>query len=385
VTAPRWESTPRPDEIEVLRAASIGPERLRLSVVVPSYNTARFIRESIRSILEQSVADLEVVVVDDGSTDDGLAVIAAIEDPRLTCARQRNRGLAAARNTGIRLSRAETVGFCDADDVWYPRKAERHLAVMDGDARLGLTFSFSEYLAEDGRPTGQLLITRCREPSAHDLIRRNHVGNGSTPIVRKDVFRRAGLFDESLGSCEDFEMWVRSAACTPWRLRLLPEVLTGYRVRPGSMTTSYESFLQGHRLALERFRTYVPGFSDHAADRSYAECLRIASRKAFADGQVQLSRALFARALRHAPALPFGDARALAMLLLHALALPLPRRQQAGLYRAARQLMRWGCTLLVGPQAGRGHAGGAPAGGRARWGAAPAAAEQGAIECTVDS
>jgi glycosyltransferase involved in cell wall biosynthesis len=363
------ESPPRRSGLVVLRSASIPAERLRLSVVVPSYNTARFVRESVRSILDQSLADLEVIVVDDGSTDDSLEVIASLDDPRLTCVRQPNCGLAGARNTGIALSRAGTIGFCDADDVWYPRKAERHLAVMDADARLGLTFSFSEYLSEDGRPTGQLLITRCREPSAHDLIRRNHVGNGSTPVVHKDVFRLAGLFDETLGSCEDFEMWVRSAARTSWKLRLLPEVLTGYRIRPGSMTTSYESFLRGHRLALERFRTYVPAFTDREAERSYAECLRIASRKAFSNGQVRMSRRLFADALRHAPALPLSDARALAMLLLHALALPLPRRRQADLYRAARRLTRWGFAVLMMGQRRHAFGGvdGTLDGGRARW------------------
>lgn len=359
-------------DLAVLRSASIPAERLRLSVVVPSYNTARFVRESVRSILEQSVSDLEVIVVDDGSTDDGLAVIASLNDPRLTCVRQPNSGLAAARNTGIALARAPTIGFCDADDVWYPRKAERHLAVMDADQRLGLTFSFSEYLYEDGRPTGQLLITRCHEPSARDLIRRNHVGNGSTPVVHKDVFRLAGLFDETLGSCEDFEMWVRSAACTSWKLRLLPEVLTGYRIRPGSMTTSYESFLRGHRLALERVRLYVPAFTEREANRSYAECLRIASRKAFANGQVPLSRRLFLDALRHAPTLPLCDGRALAMLLLHGVALALPRRRQADLYRAVRRLARWGFAALITKQPERG-SGSVERnfGQRARWKRAP--------------
>ena len=105
------------------------------------------------------------------------------------------------------------------------RRFERHLALMAGAPDLGLTFSFSEYLAENGAPTGQLLLTRCRRPGVRDLIRRNHIGNGSTPVVRKDVFRIAGLFDESLGSCEDFEMWVRSAACTPLRLGLLRRLL----------------------------------------------------------------------------------------------------------------------------------------------------------------
>jgi glycosyltransferase involved in cell wall biosynthesis len=329
-----------PRELTVRRQATIGRDRLRLSVVVPSYNTAPFIAQAIRSLLDQTIADLEVIVVDDGSSDESLDRIDAICDPRITCVQQRNRGLAGARNTGILLARAETIGFCDADDVWYPRKAERHLALMNTDPRLGLTFSFSEYLAENGTPTGQLLMTRCSQPTVRDLIRRNHIGNGSTPIVRKEVFRLAGAFDETLGSCEDFEMWVRSAACTPLTLGLLPEVLTGYRVRSGSMTTSYDNFLEGHRLALERFRAYVPGFSEHDAARSYGECLRIASRKAFASGQVAVSRDLFLRALRQAPSLPLRDGRAFGLLMLHLLALPLPVAMQPRVYSAALRLMR---------------------------------------------
>jgi glycosyltransferase involved in cell wall biosynthesis len=342
------ESPARP--FSVRRRATVAADGLRLSVVVPSYNTAPFIAQTIRSVLEQTVTDLELIVVDDGSSDESVAIIDAIRDPRVTCVQQSNRGLAGARNTGILLSRAETIGFCDADDVWYPHKAERHLALMEANPQLGLTFSFSEYLAEDGTPTGQLLLTRCRQPTMRDLILRNHIGNGSTPIVRKDVFRRAGLFDETLGSCEDYEMWVRSAACTSLGLGLLPEVLTGYRVRPGSMTTSYDSFLQGHRLALERFRTYVPGFTHRDAARSYAECLRIASRKAFSNGQVTLSRRLFLAAVRYAPLLPVRDARAFGMLMLHLLALPLPARAQPWTYRVALRVMRkaFAAYLMLG-------------------------------------
>src|SRR5262245_38901577 len=143
--------------VTILRASTVPAESLRLSVVVPNYNTGAFVGEAIRSILEQTMPDLEVIVVDDGSTDESIAKILAVEDPRLTCVRQPNRGLAGARNTGILLARAPLVGFCDGDDLWYPAKAERQLAVMEEDAKIGLTFSYSEYWTEAGEPTGQLL------------------------------------------------------------------------------------------------------------------------------------------------------------------------------------------------------------------------------------
>ena len=352
--APLRDPGPLPRELTVLRRAALPAHRVRLSVVVPSYNTARYVRDTLASLLAQTVRDLEVVVVDDGSRDDSLAVLAAVDDPRLTVAVQANRGLAGSRNSGLLLARAPAIGFCDADDLWFARKAERHLACLDADPGVGLTFSWSAYLDEAGAWTGQYLLSRCRAPSARDLIRRNHVGNGSTVVARRDVFARAGLFDESLGSCEDFAMWVRAAACSGYGVRLLPEVLTGYRVRAGSMSTTYDDFVRGYARALERFRDYVPGFTPRDAARSHAECLRIASRKAFSGGQVALSRALFAAAVRRAPSLPLRDWRALGMLALHLGAWPLPPAGQARFYRVVRGAMRLGFRALPAPGAPRG-------------------------------
>ena len=329
-----------PRHYRVLRQTPVPADGLRLSVIVPSFDTAPYVRDTLGSLFAQTVRDLEIIVVDDGSRDDSLTVLAGIDDPRLTVVAQTNRGLAGARNTGLLLARAPHIGFCDADDLWSADKAAKHLAVLDTEPRVGLTFSYSAYLDAAGRPTGQFLISRRRAPSARDIIRRNHIGNGSTVVMRTELFRLCGLFDETLGSCEDFELWVRAAACTPYTVRLLPEALTGYRVRPGSMSTTYDDFLRGYARALERFRGYVPGFTDREADRSFAECLRIASRKAFSHGDIARSRTLFVAALRHAPGLPLQDLRALGMLGLHLTALALPPGFQTRVHRSLHGALR---------------------------------------------
>ncbi len=329
-----------PRALRVLRQATIPAAALRCSVIVPSFDTAPWVRATLASLFAQSMPDLEVIVVDDGSRDDSLSVLAAIDEPRLTVVAQGNRGLAGSRNTGVLLARAPVIGFCDADDVWFPTKAARHLALLDADAAVGLTFSHSAYLDAAGAPTGQFLISRYAAPSARDIIRRNHVGNGSTVIARRAVFAAAGLFDETLGSCEDFEMWVRAAACSGLAVRQVPAALTGYRVRPGSMSSTYDDFVRGYMRALERFRVYVPGFTAADAARSAAEGLRIASRKAFSNGQVDVSRALFGAALRQVPTLPLRDLRACGMLALHAGAAVLPPAGQARFYRVVRGAMR---------------------------------------------
>lgn len=336
-----------------LRYSTLPAGDVRLSVVVPSYNTANFVCAAVRSILRQSMASLEVIVVDDGSADDSVERVLALDDPRITCVRQRNRGLSGARNTGILLARGSYIGFCDSDDLWHPEKARRQLEVMDADPAIGLTFSFSEYLTEDGRGTDQLLVSACDEPTASALASRNHVGNGSTPIVRPECFAQAGMFDEELNACADVEMWFRIAALTGLRLRRIPEVLTGYRMRGGSMTVTYDYFLADARRAAERFAQILPDLSPAVIRRGYAEALRIASRKAFAAGDVRTSRRLLVEAVRHCPALPFTNGRAFAMVALHALAAPLPPARALALYDAGRVLVRSAYVARLG----RGHAG----------------------------
>lgn len=345
--APSLPGAPASDA-GLIRQAEPAAGTLRLSVVVPCYNVGAMAGEAIASLLAQSVRELEVVAVDDGSSDDTLRHLLAVADARLTVVTQANRGLAAARNTGIRHARAPLIGFCDGDDVWFPEKAARQLAVMEADPAVGLTFSHSAYLDERGAPTGQLLVSRCRQPTTRDLVRRNHIGNGSTAIVRRECFALAGLFDESLASCEDAEMWTRLSVFTPHALRLVPEPLTGYRVRPGSQMHTFATYIAGSRTYLERYRSYVPGYRARDADRTYAGHLRVLSRKAFSSGDIALSRALLAEALRLSPTLVVRDVRALAMTGLHAIALVLPARARTAPYHLGRRLLRGAYARLVG-------------------------------------
>ncbi|MDX2170362.1 MAG: glycosyltransferase family 2 protein [Deltaproteobacteria bacterium] len=335
----------------VVRQATVPRAGLRLSVVVPCFNVGALAVEAVASLLRQTMPDLEVVAVDDGSTDDTLRQLLGLTDARLTVVTQVNRGLAAARNTGIRHARAALIGFCDGDDLWFPEKAARQLAVMDADPTVGLTFSHSAYLAESGAPTGQLLVSRCRQPTTRDLVRRNHIGNGSTAIVRRAAFAAAGLFDESLASCEDAEMWTRLSVRSPLVLRLVPEPLTGYRVRPSSQMHTFDTYIAGSRTYLDRYRDYVPGYRARDAERTYALHLRVLSRKAFSSGQIELSRAILGEALRHSPDIVVRDLRAFAMLGLHALALVLPRRVRRAPYEAGRRLLRGAYRRLVGAPA----------------------------------
>jgi peptidoglycan/LPS O-acetylase OafA/YrhL/glycosyltransferase involved in cell wall biosynthesis len=367
-SVPRQHASPAPkpdllrhglEEIEkryctVIRKSGSPASAVELSVVIPNFNTAEYVIAAVNSVLTQTFERLEVIVVDDGSTDCSLQELERINDPRVTVVAQANRGLAGARNTGIILARGRYIGFLDSDDVWYPRKVEKQLAVMEANSEIGATFSYSAYISEDGAPTGQLLISSCKQPTARDLAFRNHFGNGSTPIIRRECFEEAGLFAEQLQACEDQEMWVRIAARTKWKLELIPEILTGYRVRSNSLSnSSYHKYVAQARPGIETISQWLPDLSRRDVDRCYAEFIRIISRKALSNGDIQISRALMIDALRYCPWLVLSDVRAMGLLVIHLVSLPLPRRFEMSIYQFSQNVMCRFYALFAAPSGSR--------------------------------
>jgi hypothetical protein len=333
--------------ITVLRrySASTAP---RISIIIPVFNTERWVEDAIRSALQQTIAQIEVVVVDDGSSDESLERALAFADERLTILSQPNRGLSAARNAGILVASARLIGFLDGDDVWFTEKAERHLDLLERSPEIGLTFSWSAYLDDEGEKTGQYLTSRCHSPSAKDLTRRNHVGNGSTSVVRRACFEQTGLFDEGMRSCEDLDMWIRIAVETPFTLRLIPELLTGYRVREGSLSLSFDGFIYAAQKLKEHILVRRQGLEEDDARRCLAQLLRIASRKALADGQVRLSRTLLLHAAREHPGSVLADPRGMALSLIHFVTAWLPERVACTCYGFAARTTGALTTRVLG-------------------------------------
>jgi glycosyltransferase involved in cell wall biosynthesis len=297
---------------------------LPVSVVIPAYNVESFILPAIYSALSQSVQDVEVIVVDDGSTDATALLAASVEDKRVRILRQENAGLSAARNAGIRAAQGKYIGFLDGDDIWFPSKAREHLGPMEADPGMGLTYSHSAYIDENGELTGQLLISTIHRPDLQDMLIRNLVGNGSTPIVRRDCLYRVGLFDESLHALEDWEMWVRILGKSGFRAGLIPLVLTGYRVRKSSMSMNIEKWTSDCEQAVDTFAAYLPGNWATIRATILAESHRITARKALSTGQYELAGKLLRKAWRQSPMLFCRDLRAMGTLVLFLLQSMLP-------------------------------------------------------------
>jgi glycosyltransferase involved in cell wall biosynthesis len=218
-----------------------------VSVVIPTYNYARYVGDAIDSALAQTAPPLEVVVIDDGSTDDTPAVLAKYGD-RIRAIRKENQGLSAARNTGIREARGEWVAFLDSDDAFHPRKLELQLAALAADPKLKLaaTAAFSdEPVAWADIPAAPPVV-----PVTAGAVAVRTFFAPSSVLVRRDCFDAVGDFDTALRSVEDRDMWVRVCAKFPAAVVAAP--LTWIRQTPGSMSRHPERMEHFDRVVIDR-------------------------------------------------------------------------------------------------------------------------------------
>ncbi len=265
----------------------------RVSVVMPVYNVERFINDAIASVLSQSYTDFELIIVNDCSTDNSLSLCEKHIDPRIRIVNHKhNRGLAAARNTGINNAKGEYIAFIDSDDIWHNDKLKYHVEHLDTKPEVGLSFSRSEFMEVDGRKTGYYQMPKLRHICASDILCRNPVGNGSAPVIRKRVFEQISYqdnyhgdyetfyFDARLRRSEDIECWTRIALQTNWRVEGLGYALTYYRLNEGGLSASLHAQYDSWETVIECTRLYAPVFIQRWEKRARAYQLRYLARQA---------------------------------------------------------------------------------------------------------
>lgn len=210
-----------------------------VSVVIPAYNAAWCVRKAIDSVLAQDFRDFELIVIDDGSTDDTAAVLSEYGNA-IRVVHQINGGLSNARNTGIRESRGEFVAFLDADDWWLPGKLGRQVELMRNRPELGFSSTAARVEDPDGKLVNVWACAQWQDSFLVHLFGSNAdvAGSGSAVVARHELFQRAGCFDESLRSLEDIDMWMRLAAVADYAC--LEEPLTVILKRPGSMSRNLD-------------------------------------------------------------------------------------------------------------------------------------------------
>ena len=182
----------------------------KVSVIIPTYNRERFITETIDSVLAQTYRDFEVIVVDDGSTDNTQAVLAQYAD-RITTIYQENKRQPAARNTGLRAAHGEYILLLDSDDLIPPEKLAVQVAFLDTHLEFGLVYSGWQNINEDGTCIlGEMRMNK-QGYVLKDLLRRQLYFTPGAALVRRDCFAQVGGFDESLSCGDDTDMWLRIA------------------------------------------------------------------------------------------------------------------------------------------------------------------------------
>lgn len=226
----------------------------KLSIVIPAYNVAPYVRAAVDSALEQNYGAVEIVVVDDGSTDETSDILDSYGD-RIVLVRQANRGLAGARNAGIAHATGELLGWLDADDLWLPSRSQQCVDLLNARPELAAVTT-DAFILEGDTPTERHYygdLYRYAFPTPDEqlavIVERNFMFVGA--VVRADVVRRHGGFTESLRRSEDYDLWMRLLLAGE-RFGWVPEPLAQYRVRPDSLSANAEAQWDAHLTVVER-------------------------------------------------------------------------------------------------------------------------------------
>jgi glycosyltransferase involved in cell wall biosynthesis len=265
----------------------------KVSVVMPVYNVERYVAGAVASVLAQTHENVELLVVDDLSPDNSVAICESFGDPRIRILRHReNRGLAGARNTGIRHATGDIIAFLDSDDLWLPTKLERHLAHLRKAPQVGVSYSRSAFIDDNGNSLRFHQMPKLHEIDTGHLLCRNPIGNGSAPVIRREALEAARFkaafygaeedfwFDDRFRQSEDIECWIRMSILGDWRFEGIPEPLTLYRVNAGGLSANVLRQLESWERVIEKTRTYAPDVVARWERPARAYQLRYLARRA---------------------------------------------------------------------------------------------------------
>jgi GT2 family glycosyltransferase len=275
------------------------PANPLVSVIIPAWNAATTLAETLASVSAQTVRDIEILVIDDGSTDEtaSIATAAAGRDSRIKVIRQANAGVAAARNAGLMQAKAPHAAWLDSDDLWHPLKLERQLEVLD-KATEPLVFVYTGYRMIDAAGRIQPLPRTIADLSGSSLLRQiatTQFTNVSTFLAPTRLARALGGHDPSLRGAglegaEDLLLQLRLAAhgCAGF----VPEALVGYRMHGANMSRAVARAARSNVLALEKLRTEHPGLPEWVWRLGHGRMAGFALQMAAAGSPLEAARFL---------------------------------------------------------------------------------------------
>ncbi len=207
-----------------------------VSIIIPTYNRACYISETIKTVLDQTYQSIEIIIIDDGSTDSTRAVVQAINDSRIRYISQENSGLpAVARNHGLRIARGEYIAFLDSDDLWMPDKLEKQISAFNFCPGL-LAVATNGIAMKNSLKKNMFTMFRNARPSFRQMLNNNMVINSSV-LMRTDVIREVGFLDEDkrLKTSEDYDYWLRILYFKDNSILILKDRLIIYRLHESNI------------------------------------------------------------------------------------------------------------------------------------------------------
>lgn len=222
-----------------------------VSVIIPTYQLAHLVSQTIESVLAQTYTDYEIIVVNDGSTDNTKEVLATFGD-KITVIHQENKGVAAARNVGIMAAQGRYIALLDHDDLWLPNKLEKQVAYLESHRNIGLVYSDMQSFNEKGVEP----YTFAQKVPLHPfeniwtMFVRNPIPTCSIVVVRRECLDNVGGFDSTMVPCDDYDMWLRIVE--KWPVYFLNESLTRYRRSVYQQTSNEERMLVGTMRVKEK-------------------------------------------------------------------------------------------------------------------------------------
>jgi len=223
-----------------------------VSVIIPTYNRQHMVGRALGSVLTQTCRNIEVIVVDDGSSDDTEYEIARIDDVRIRYMRHTiNRGAPAARNSGFAAARGKYVAFLDSDDEWLPDKLEKQLQLFHGTTEtVGVVYAGFSYVYEK---TGEIIseVIPTRRGYVYEEMLRSCIIGSPTPLIKRDCFEKTGLFDETLPGCQDWDMWIRLAQ--RYEFEFVPEILARHYAHGQQISVDLRAKIEGKGLVIKKY------------------------------------------------------------------------------------------------------------------------------------